>query len=358
MLIRVKILLVVLSLLHLIASAQNSVLQDSEGKTSIFNQQENGVTFNFTDSKISYSRLKFISEEDAFFVNSDVKIWGVEGSMETSDGSSPILSEKEFMPQGEVSLFRNFRWIKINDEGTIPVVDDLYLKISANASRFNLLNDIDEIVETDHYGFGFGLGYNSIAGYKSKVKSIVKIETGEMDSTWVYKLIKGCACDSTLVLKPKVETREIWKMNTAMLGTVVEISSGNNLTSLDKETVFTSRSSGQNTFHSDEKTVFGPENDYEGNIPNLSLNSDYLYLPHKIDPIGIFLFNRFTYQPRGNKEFQNNSGIGIALVKEKDSRQIVGSLSLEVEDTFGINNSANDNFGKRLKMNLVVGYPF
>lgn len=314
-------LLILLLFIPMISWSQNSGIQDSEGKSTIFNGTNNGVTLNFADAKIGFSRSWVSFGEES-------KLLGFEGNFKTSDGISKILSKGDFVPAGDLGAFyikrkeifrRNDDQFPDEDNFDYAVYDDFILKGALTGELFTLMDSTGATSKDSDIGFSFTVGYNRLGKYL----------VNEDDNNY----------------------------HSYIFGTSISFSQANNLSTLKKHTLQETTVIGSQPVISDETTVYSLKEDFEEKVFEFRHSMDYLYLPYKLDPIGFYIYNRFIYKNTDDNKIKDNLGFGIALMTNKDNTKVAGALGVEFNDLFDSQGSS-DNFDERIKINLVVGYPF
>ncbi len=296
---------------------QTSVVQDSEGKTSIVIPKATTVNFNFADAKLEFG-TKVIKLND---IGKAPFTLSLIGSLKSTSGTTKIFDGKGFSPEGNVGV----SFLKFWPDSDASDRDGLswgYATVS--------------------HSFGTQKLYDSLAVFSDIVKK------------------KRLSTPSVVIGLNRTDQRYF------SFGFAAQaIFHYTNYEDLDdyvvaKQTVrYNSDSTQSSLITGKEENTKGLYSKYESGFNELNLIADVLCWPKFLnDRIAIGLHLKSNFREIDKPKVSGTFGIYLTKAgdEKSDPTAIVGGLVFETQDFF--KKRSTDSFKSRSLVNLVVGYNF
>lgn len=305
-------LTLLLLLIGLSAHAQISMVQDSEGESSIMLANVRTINVNFAASKITLASYLFGTEKHSL---------SAQGSFSAADGVSKIFDGSQFSPEATIGL--------------------TYLRF------VDLSND-------NHLGYWFASGSVIFANHKlyDSLGTFENVIVSKREQS--YSLLAGYNWTN--------------QDNLALGFAVHPVFSSNNFDQLDDYTIATtvirSNANGtqSKTISGDIEEVKGKYDKYRNDLSEATISSDLLWWPCKLNSTVAFgLHGRANFLQTRHPVL--NGGIGVyvtgAGADDPDPTSFVGGIVFEHKDFFAQRADADhQTFKSRTVVSLVVGYTF
>lgn len=299
------------------ALGQTSLIQDSDGKSSIVIPKATTLNFNFADSKIETAAriLKLNKKEDAPFSLS------LAGYLKSENGIGSVFNGKGFSPEGNLGLTVLKFCPQAEEKG--DALNWWYANLS--------------------HTFGNQKLYDSLGTFASLIK-------------------KQRVASPTITVGFNRRNQKQLAFGVAAQG----IFMSNNYEDLDDYVIsqqivrYNSDSSQSYLITTDEKNVKGKLKEYKKDFNELNIVGDFLYWPRLLNG-QIVLAAHLKGNFREIDKPSCSGTVGIYLTKANDKEKsdptaIVGGIVFETQDFF--RKRSDDSFKARSVINLVVGYNF